>query len=126
MTFNKGAPVDDANPLPVTGGGGTAASPSITAPAPSATAAAASVASSVSTTTLLAANTARKGATIYYDGSAILYLLEGSGTPTSALFTYKLGNGFYTSYEAPAGFTGTIKGIWSSAVGSALVTERTA
>ncbi len=94
--------------------------------AASATATATQVAASTSAVTLLAANASRKGATVYYDGAAILYLLEGAGVPSATNFTYKLGSGLYTAYEAPAGFTGALKGIWSAATGSANVTERTA
>jgi hypothetical protein len=83
-------------------------------------------AASTSAITLLAANTARKGATVYYDGASVLYLLEGSGTPSSTNYTTKLGQGLYTQYEAPQGFTGALQGIWTSAVGTANVTERTA
>jgi hypothetical protein len=92
----------------------------------SATATATQVASNVAAVTLLAANTARKGATIFYDGGATLYLLEGAGTPSATNWTVKLGASSFLQYEAPPGFTGAIKGIWSSAVGSANVTERTA
>lgn len=83
------------------------------------------VASNVAAVTLLAANSSRRGASVYYDGAAILYLLLGSGTPTSANFTVQMGAGLYTYYEPPTGFTGIIKGIWSVAVGSAFMTEET-
>jgi hypothetical protein len=73
---------------------------------------------------LLPANPNRRGATIYYDAAAILYLLEGTGVPSSTNFTYKLGSGLFTAYEAPAGFTGAIQGVFSAGTGSAYVTER--
>lgn len=105
--------------------GGTT-SPLSVSPPPSATATATQVASSASAVTILAANTARRGATIFYDGAATLYLSEGAGTPSATNWTIKMGVGSFLQYEAPAGFTGAIKGIWSSAIGSANVTERTA
>jgi hypothetical protein len=115
--------VDTAgNPAP---SGSTTAPLSVSSP-PSATGTATQVASNVAAVTLLAANTARRGATIFYDGAATLYLLEGAGTPSATNWTIKMGSGSFLQYEAPAGFTGIIKGIWSSAVGSANVTERTA
>lgn len=81
-----------------------------------------SVAASASSVTILAANAARKGATIYNDSSVVLYLLLTTGTASATAFTIKLaadesfvlGNGDYT---------GIIKGIWASATGSARVTE---
>lgn len=66
----------------------------------------------------------RKGLSIYYDGAAILYLLVGDGTPSSSNFTAKLGDGFLSFWEpSQQGFDGAVQGIWSAAVGSALVTE---
>ncbi len=83
------------------------------------------VAASASAVTLLAANSSRRNASVYYDGAAVLYLLEGSGTPTTTNYTTKLGAGYFTQYDTPPGFTGALKGIWSAATGSANVTERT-
>lgn len=85
----------------------------------------AKVDATTSATDLIAANTrnGRKGASVYYDGAAILYLLAGSGTPSSTLFTAKLGDGYLTYWEAPAGYQGAVRGIWSAATGAALVTE---
>ncbi len=110
-----GAAVSSSNPLPVA-----------SSSAGNATATPTQVAATTSATNLLAANSGRRGATIYYDGAAILYLLEGSGTPSATVYTTKLGAGYFTQYDAPAGFTGAIRGIWSAATGSANVTERTA
>lgn len=81
------------------------------------------VTAAVTSTTLIAANRARNSASVYYDGAAMLYLLAGSGTPTATNYTVKLGDGFITYWEPPDGYMGDIKGIWSAAVGSALVTE---
>lgn len=94
-------------------------------PSPSTTGATTSVASSATPVTLLAANTARRGATIVNDSTAILYGLLGAGTVSATNYTFAL-DGKSTVpgyYEAPFGFTGIITGIWASATGSARVTE---
>lgn len=81
------------------------------------------VAGAASSTSLLAANTSRKGATIWNDSSAILYVLLGTGTASATVCTVKLIADAY--YEVPAGYTGAIKGIWASATGAARITELT-
>lgn len=65
----------------------------------------------------------RDTVSVYYDGAAILYLLVGTGTPSSTNFSAKLGDGYLTYWEAPNSYRGAVQGIWSAAVGSALVTE---
>ncbi len=80
------------------------------------------VASSATNVTLLAANTARLGATIYNDSTAILYL-RLQATATTSNFTTKLFADDY--YEVPAGYAGIIDGIWASATGNARITELT-
>lgn len=84
-----------------------------------------SVAASTSSVTLLAANSARIGATLYNDSvSKNLYLLLGTGPATTSLFTAILPkNGGY--YEVPYAYTGIIVGIWDGAVGFARITELT-
>ncbi len=91
----------------------------------SSTGATTAVASSATAVTVLASNANRKGATFYYDEAAILYLIFSSTTPTSSLYSVKMGEGFYTFVEVPAGYTGIVQGIWSSTVGSVVVTELT-
>jgi len=86
--------------------------------------------SSVSATTtpstvLLAANTSRKGATIYQDdvtGGSILYVALNSTCTTSA-YTLKMSPMGY--YEVPYGYTGIITGVWSAATGNARIVEMT-
>ncbi len=74
----------------------------------------------VSTVTLLKANGARRGAAIYNDSAATLYVkLAGKADLDS--WTVKLGAGDY--YEPPAGYRGGITGVWSAAAGQARVTE---
>ncbi|WP_445626639.1 hypothetical protein [Nostoc sp. DSM 114167] len=80
------------------------------------------VASSTTSVTILAANSNRKGATIWNDSTAILYLELGA-TATTGAFTAKLFASGY--YEVPFNYTGVISGIWSAANGNALVRELT-
>lgn len=72
--------------------------------------------------TILAANTARYGASVYNDSTVVLYLLVGAGTASATNYTVKLQPDDY--YEVPYGYTGILKGIWASdASGAARVTE---
>lgn len=81
----------------------------------------ANVAGSASSVTILAANTARRGASIWNDSSAILYLDLTGGTASATSCSVKLiADAFY---EVPFGYTGLITGIWASATGAARVTE---
>jgi hypothetical protein len=83
-----------------------------------------SVASTVTTnTTILAANAARFGASIYNESTAVLFLLLGAGTESATVYTLQMAAGSY--YETPFGFTGIIKGHWASANGSARIVEYT-
>lgn len=81
------------------------------------------VASSTTAQTLLAANRQRQGATVYNASTAILYLLLGSGTPSSTNYTVQMAASSY--YEAPFSFQGAIQGVWASANGYAYVGELT-
>jgi hypothetical protein len=78
------------------------------------------VAGSATSVAVLASNTSRKGATIWNDSTALLYLNFGATASTTAC-TVKLKSDDY--YEVPFGYTGVINGIWASATGSARVTE---
>lgn len=78
------------------------------------------VASSATSVTILASNTARLGASVYNDSTQNLYLKFGTTASTTS-FTVLLATNAY--YEVPGGYTGIIDGIWSSANGSARVTE---
>ncbi len=91
-------------------------------PATSSNVTATSVNASTSTTSLLAANSNRKGATIWNNSTATLSLELGATASTNA-FTAQLSPGGY--YEVPYGYTGAIAGIWSAVNGSALVRELT-
>lgn len=90
--------------------------------ASSATATPTSVSITTSSQTLLASNSSRKGAIIYNDGLAILYV--GCFTTSSVTsFTYKLQPGSAANIDFS--YTGVISGIGSAALGSARVTEFT-
>lgn len=81
-----------------------------------------SVASSASSVTILAANPARRGASIANTSTAILYLWIGGGTAT-ATTGHSVQMAANTYFELPYGYTGAITGIWASANGRANVTE---
>lgn len=86
------------------------------------TASTSNVTASATSVTVLAANNNRKGAQIYNDSAAILYLKFGSTASTSS-YTVPLAAGAY--YELPAGYVGIVDGIWASATGAARITEET-
>ena len=78
------------------------------------------VAASAISVTLLVANQNRIGATIFNNSDAILYVMLGAVASASS-FTVKINA--YGYYETPFGYGGIIAGIWSSATGTALITE---
>jgi len=80
------------------------------------------IASSITNVTLLSANTARLGATIFNDSTSNLGLKLGA-TASATSFTVKMQPDSY--FEVPFGYYGIIDGIWNSAVGSARITELT-
>ena len=109
--------VSPSQPLPSGAGGGNPAGDGA-----SNTGTATSVNSTTSDTTILAANAARYGATIYNDDANILYLLLGAGTASSTNYSVALYSGDF--FPVPYGYTGIIKGIWSAdGSGAARVTE---
>ena len=86
-----------------------------------ATATLSNVSSSASNVTLLASNAARRGATIFNDSTAILYIKFGA-TASATSFTVYLTAAQYYEVPYPC-YTGIIDGIWASANGSARITE---
>jgi hypothetical protein len=82
------------------------------------------VAGAVTSTTILASNTSRKGATVFNDGSANLYLALSASTASLTAYTVKIGPGGLFELPWPV-YTGQLTGIWDAAVGSARVTEMT-
>lgn len=81
-----------------------------------------SVSATTSSTTILAANALRKGATIDNDSAATLYILLASGTASSTNRTFALGASERLVLDADD-YTGIIVGVWSSATGAARITE---
>jgi hypothetical protein len=93
------------------------------APTSSSTSTVTSVADQATTVQLLAANTARVGASIQNDSTEILYVKLGT-TASLTDYTVKMVAGAY--YEVPFGYTGRIDGIWANnSTGAALVDELT-
>lgn len=109
----------------LSGGAGNsdAGSPRVT-PSGAGTGTQSNVPDAAADTTILAANANRRGATVYNDSTAILYLLCANATSSTTVWTYKMQPEDY--FEIPAGYTGIVKGIWASdAGGNARVTEFT-
>jgi len=99
----------------------TAAASVTTTPSPATSSARTSVlGSSAGTQTLLNSNSLRRGATIFNNSNANLFLALGPNAATNN-FTTKLGAGIY--YEVPFNYTGIITGIWDGNNGNAQITE---
>lgn len=90
-----------------------------------ATATLSNVAASATSVTILAANTARIGATVTNDSSALIYIKFGTTASTTSYTVVLAGaaSAPFSYYEVPAGYTGRIDAIWASATGNARVTE---
>lgn len=76
----------------------------------------------VASTSILASNTSRLGATIWNEGSAICYTKLG-GTASLTSYSVQIASGGY--YEVPFGYTGAIDGITSASTAQLRVTEIT-
>lgn len=70
---------------------------------------------------LLALNANRRGASVFNDSTAILYLLLADAVATNDNYSVQVEAGGY--YELPAGYTGKVKATWANANGAARVTE---
>ena len=81
-----------------------------------------SVNAAMANTVLLAANSARLGATIENDSTSVLYLKLGA-VATSSSYTVRMVSLSY--FEVPYGYTGIISGIWVAVNGAARITELT-
>jgi hypothetical protein len=120
--------VDPATGLPYAAGS-SSSTPSFVLPASSATGTETNVAAAIAATSLLAANANRRpGSTVANDGTAILYILLGTGTVSVTNYTVAIAAKTTVAgvYFLPDGFTGAVSGIWSAANGSARITEITA
>lgn len=80
------------------------------------------VTSVTTSVTLLASNTSRKGATIWNNSTAYLYI-ELGGTASTSVFSIRLDPNGYI--ELPFGYVGIVTGVWSGVNGNALVREFT-
>lgn len=80
------------------------------------------VLSSVTSVSILSANTARKGATIYNNAGTTVFVELGTPVSTS-VFTLKMVDQSY--YEVPYGWTGVVAGISTSNAGVITVSELT-
>lgn len=76
----------------------------------------------VTSTSILASNTSRLGATIYNEGTATCYMKLGA-TASLTSYTLQIASGGY--YEVPFGYTGAIDGITSASTAQLRVTEIT-
>lgn len=83
-----------------------------------------SVASATSSTQLLAANTSRKGMSVFNESTATLYLAFAGSASITAYSVQIPTNAFFEMPASPT-YTGAIFGIWSAANGNARLTEFT-
>ena len=81
------------------------------------------VAASATSVSLLASNTARRQVLIVNDGNADLYIAFAATASVTAFSVLLPKNGEWASVLNS--YTGAISGIWSSATGSARITEIT-
>lgn len=81
-----------------------------------------SVASSTTSQTIAAANSNRKGLTIWNKSTANLYIDFDSSASTSDAAVEIAGGGYY---EMPFNYTGIVSGIWDAENGNAYVRELT-
>lgn len=89
--------------------------------AKSTTATRSSVAGAIADTSLLVANAARRGASVFNDSTATLYIGLGATAASTTNYTAQVAPGGL--YELPANFAGEVRGIWSAATGNARITE---
>jgi hypothetical protein len=80
------------------------------------------IAAATTNNTILAANSNRKGATIWNNSTANLYI-DFDSSASASDYAVKISAGGY--YEMPFSYTGIISGIWDAANGNALVRELT-
>lgn len=90
------------------------------APDKSSTVTHSNVTAAMADTTLLAANAARTGATIYNDSTAVLRVKFGTGASATSLILPIAAGGYY---EVPFRYTGQINGIWDAVNGAARIGE---
>ena len=92
-------------------------------PEKSATTTRTSISASTVAQVFLAANSGRKGATIYNASPGKLYLALGNTMASDTDYTILMTTNSY--YEVPFAFTGKISGVWTNNNGSAIIGEMT-
>lgn len=80
-----------------------------------------SVTAATTSTELLPNVADRRGATVFNDSTATLFLLLGPGTASATNFTHKLAGG--GMYEVPFECQDRVAGVWDAVNGAARVTE---
>lgn len=119
----SGAAITSNNPFPVSG---SMTQAEFIAALKTGTATHSSVNSGVASVTILAANTARKGARIFNTDANALFLDLTGGTAVAASRA-QVSIAQNTGFDVPAGYTGAITGIWAGdGSGVASVAEFTA
>ncbi|BBD60597.1 hypothetical protein NIES2109_33960 [Nostoc sp. HK-01] len=88
----------------------------------SSTATSSTVTAATTSGTIIAANSSRRGVTIWNNSTANLYIDFDSSASTTD-FAVKIAAGGY--YEMPFKYTGVISGVWDAVNGNALVRELT-
>lgn len=93
--------------------------------APSSTGAVTNVNDTATSTTLIAANSARRGLIITNTSSAVLYVRMAAGTASATMFTYRLPQN--ATQEIIYSYTGIVTGVWATDPndGVAVITELT-
>lgn len=93
--------------------------------APSSTGAVTNVNDTATSTTLIAANSARRGLIITNTSSAVLYVRVAAGTASATMFTYRLPQN--ATQEIMYSYTGIVTGVWATDPndGVAVITELT-
>lgn len=105
--------------------GGLAFSPAVASIAPPpATSGLTSVTAAVASTTLLAANAARKGGLVFNDSTANLFLGLTAAAVSQTAYTVKIPAGGLFELPWPV-WTGQLTGTWDAANGAARITELT-
>jgi hypothetical protein len=87
----------------------------------SSTATSTNVTNAASSTTALASNASRKGATFYNDDASASVYLKLGATASATSFAIKIAPSGY--YELPAGYTGRVDVVATAASGTLRVTE---
>lgn len=100
----------------------------VTRSAPPSTGTISSVNDAATSTTILASNSSRKGATFYNDSTSVLYLALSNTTASTSVYSVQIpASGYYELPVSQGGvYTGIVVGIWSAdASGAVRVTELT-